>query len=188
MIEVPLSVKADDEIKFLPSKFTLYERVLVVSDKAAIWRWDELLAWTRVGSTLTHSPSWREKHAKGGLGGSVETYLWQPGRTRRRECHAPCVVRLQAWRRLSKRRLRLIKLAYSLERSLPTIDLIFYGGRTRSQWWERERRGDRENEHQWRPLYFQRVADISTLGMNRSIGRQEINFDLDQLQNLQSLP
>ena len=28
-------------------------------------------------------------------------------------------------------------------------------------------------------LYFPRVVDMSTLGMNRSFGRQEINFDLD---------
>ena len=88
----------------------------------------------------------REKPAKGGLCKSVETYLWQPGRTRRRD--APCAMCREA---ASVEKVeQTTPQAYSLERSLPAIDLLFYGGRTRSQWWGRERRGDRENEHQWR--------------------------------------
>ena len=117
----------------------------------------------------------REKPAKGGLNGSVETYLWQPGRTRRRD--APCAMCREA--ASVKKVEQTTPQAYSLERSLPAIDLIFYGGRTRSQWWERERRGDEKTNTSDGSLYFPRVADMSTLGMNRSIGRQEINFDLD---------
>ena len=81
MIEVPLSVKADDEIKFLPPKFTLYERVLVrrTFGMNTCWFYAHALSILK-----------REKHAKGGLGGSVETYLWQPGRIRRRD--APCAM------------------------------------------------------------------------------------------------
>ena len=93
----------------------------------------------------------REKPAKGGLGGSVETVTLislATGRTRSRD--APCAMCREAAsvKKVEQTTPQADKAAYSLERSLPAIDLIFYGGRTRSQWWRRERRTDRENEHQ----------------------------------------
>ena len=115
-----------------------------------LWYRDGTDPWrAHVGHTPTPSPSWREReNRKGGLGRIVEAVCisGKPGRTRSRGALCAVCRESAPWRvkgKVSKQ--QPDEAVYLLGRSLPTIDL-FYGGRTRCQWWERERRGVRENE------------------------------------------